>query len=72
MKSKLALGLVQVGGKLSFYEDMQPQYYKDILRKAIRSGIRVFDSAYSYENAGNLLYSVFKKQHVKREEYNIT
>ena len=72
MKSKLALGLVQVGGKLSFYEDMQPQYYKDILRKAIRSGIRVFDSAYSYENADNLLYSVLKEQHVKREEYDIT
>ena len=72
MKSKLALGLVQVGGKLSFYEDMQPQYYKDILRKAIRCGIRVFDSAYSYENADNLLYSVLKEQHVKREEYDIT
>lgn len=72
MKSDLGLGLVQAGGKLSYFDGIAPQYYKDILRKAIRDGIRSFDSAYTYQNADELLCAVLKEQHIQREEYDIT
>lgn len=72
MKSDLGLGLVQAGGKLSFFDGIDPKYYKDILRKALRDGLRSFDSAYTYQNADELLCSVLKEQHIQREEYEIT
>ena len=72
MKSDLGLGLVQSGGKLSYFGSTDPKYYKEIIRKALREGLRSFDCAYTYENADNFLCSVIKEQHIQREEYDIT
>ena len=72
MKSDLGLGLVQAGGKLSYFNNTDPKAYKDIIRKAIRDGLRSFDSAYTYQNADELLSSVIKEQHIQREDYDIT
>ena len=72
MKSDLGLGLVQAGGKLSYFNNTDPKAYKDIIRKAIRDGLRIFDSAYTYQNADELLSSVIKEQHIQREDYDIT
>lgn len=72
MRSNIGLGLVQAGGPMSFYPDRDPAEFRSVVRKAVKIGVRSFDSAYTYPEADAILASVLKERHIQREEYDIT
>ncbi len=57
---------------MSFYPDRDPAEFRTVLRKAVRMGIRSFDSAYTYPDADTVLSSVLRERHIPREEWDIT
>lgn len=65
-----ALGLWNLG-KCDFHERLDTTKAKRIIKKAYQKGIRVFDSAYSYQDADTILYSVLKEMNAKREDWKI-
>jgi len=66
-RRRLILGSVQSGGNNSFYTS-DSTAFKGVLRHAIKSGIRSFDTAYSYADAETMLSAILKEQHIQREE----
>ena len=65
-----ALGLWNLG-KCDFHERLNTTKAKRIIKKAYQKGIRVFDSAYSYQDADTILYSSLKEMNAKREDWKI-
>lgn len=65
-----ALGLWNLG-KCDFHERLDTTKAKRIIKKAYQKGIRVFDSAYSYQDADTILYSSLKEMNAKREDWKI-
>ena len=57
---------------MSFYPDRNPSEERNVIRKAVKLGIRSFDSAYTYPDADTMLSAVMKEQHISREEWDIT
>ena len=65
MRSNIGLGLVQAGGPMSFYPDRDPAEFRSVVRKAVKIGVRSFDSAYTYPEADAILASVLKERHIQ-------
>ena len=65
-----ALGLWNMGA-CDFHAPLSGREGKNIIKKAYKTGIRAFDTAFSYSEADSLLYSAMREMGVKRDEYEI-
>ena len=58
-------------GACDFHAPLSGREGKNIIKKAYKTGIRAFDTAFSYSEADSLLYSAMREMGVKRDEYEI-
>ncbi len=65
-----ALGLWNIGEGI-YHERMDSTTAKRIIKAAYRSGIKTFDSAYSYTDADSILYSALKEIRAERKDWRI-
>lgn len=66
----IGLGTIQSGGRFCQYPARREEW-KRVLRLALRSGITMFDTAYSYQDAETQLSAVIREQHIEREKLEI-
>ena len=58
-------------GACDFHTPLSGREGKNIIKKAYKTGIKAFDTAFSYSEADSLLYSAMREMGVKRDEYEI-
>ena len=58
-------------GSCDFHSQLSPREGKNIIKKAWKSGIKAFDTAFSYNESDSILYSAMKEARVERDEYEI-
>ena len=68
--SRIYLGLWAMGDSKGFHEEKDPRTAKNEIKDAWRSGIRAFDTAFSY-NTDSLLYSALRELGVRTDETEI-
>lgn len=68
----MILGLWNMGESQGFHDHISPRECKNIIKACYRSGIRSFDTAYSYQEADSMLASAMKEAHISEDQYEVT
>ena len=68
LKSETAMGLWNLSGG-SFHETLEPRNGKNLIKAAYRTGIRLFDTAFSYKEASSMLSSSLNE--LKKDDVTI-